>query len=81
MDTLTHAEIQVAHRKATIRTMLRHGDFETDWTTTSLAARIGLPEELLIKYIDPATRTPRWVDSLVGRYLSVPIRHWQATGA
>ena len=63
-------------RRATIRVMLVHGDIDTDWTTATLAARIGLPEAELVFYVN-GLATDRWVDSLIARYLSVAICNWQ----
>lgn len=74
-NTRPDAETQVTMRQALIRTMLQHGTLDDpEMTVGSLAATIGLPDEQLVAYLKGSA--PRWVDSLIARYLSVPIRHW-----
>ena len=70
-------DIVQEHRKATIRTMLQHGDIDKAWTPATLAEHIGLPEDKLIAYVEDAPGSERWVDSLVARYLSVSIENWR----
>lgn len=72
-------DLHVRHRQATLVTMLRHGTLDDpDLTPDRLAELIGLPTERLTAYLKDSY--PRWVDSLVARFLSVPVRHWQPKG-
>lgn len=75
VNVANDVEFQVRHQQATLNTMLRHGTLDDpDMTVMSLAARIGLPVEQLIAYLNGTA--PRWVHTRIARWLSVAIRHW-----